>query len=58
MGFTDRAVHFLQNWKRFVNAVESLLIDVIAATSPWLAPLLPAYMTWYGMYTEMQFPFP
>ena len=56
MGFTDDAVLFLRGWKRFSQAVEGLLIDNIAATSPWLAPVIPAYMTWSSMSTKLGFP--
>jgi hypothetical protein len=56
MNFTEKAVGFLRGWKRFNLAVEGLLIDQIAATSPWLAPLLPAFMTWSSMTTRLGFP--
>ena len=56
MNFTDSAVRFLRGWGRFIRAVEGLLIDAIAATSPWLAPLIPAYMTYTSMVERLGFP--
>jgi hypothetical protein len=53
--FTDKAVRFLKNWGRFIRAVEGLLIDNIAATAPWLAPLIPASMVYQAMMSVLHF---
>lgn len=52
----DRIVFFLRSWLRLIRAVEALLIDAIAATAPWLAPIIPAWMTWSSMSTRLDFP--
>lgn len=52
----NRIVAILQGWLRLTRAVESLLIDVIAATAPWLAPLIPAFMAWDSMTRVLLFP--
>ncbi len=54
--FTDRVVYALEGCRRFIAEVEGLLVDVIAATSPWLAPLIPAYMAWKSMVDSLRFP--
>jgi hypothetical protein len=52
---TDKAVRFLKDWGRFIRAVEGLLIDNIAATAPWLAPLIPASMVYQAMINVLHF---
>lgn len=52
----DTIVKALRSWKRLTNAVEALLIDNIAATAPWLAPVIPAYMAWDSMTAKLHFP--
>jgi len=47
--FVTRVVNFLADWNRLMRSIESVLIDLIAATAPWLAPLLPAYMVHTGL---------
>jgi hypothetical protein len=56
MSIIDRTVEGLRGWQRFTRAVEALLIDNIAATSPWLAPLIPAYLAWDSMSNILAFP--
>ena len=56
MSIIDRTVEGLRGWQRFTRAVEALLIDNIAATSPWLAPLIPAYLAWDSMSHVLAFP--
>jgi hypothetical protein len=56
MVMIDRTVEGLRGWQRFTRAVEALLIDNIAATSPWLAPLIPAYLAWDSMSKVLAFP--
>ena len=52
----DQIVNFLRNLTRFNQAVESLAVDVIASYTPWLAPAIPAYMTWQHMVSILNFP--
>jgi len=52
----EHLVAALYNWTRLTRAVESVLIDAIAATSPWLAPVIPAFMCWQSMVTHLAFP--
>jgi hypothetical protein len=52
----NRIVSTLQNLLRLNRATESLLIDIIASYSPWLAPIVPALMTYQNMVTHLGFP--
>ena len=52
----DKLVSALNGWKSLTNAVESILVDNIAATAPWLAPLVPAYMVHQAMIFILGFP--
>lgn len=51
-----RIVRFLDGLLKLNRATESLLIDIIASYSPWIAPLVPAYMTFHNMATQLAFP--
>ncbi len=51
----DWVVGALQGWLRLIRAIESLLVDAIAATAPWLAPVVPAYMVYGAMKAELGF---
>ena len=52
----DGFVRFLESLLRFNRSAELLIIDVIAALSPWLAPVLPAYLTGRNLFVLMNFP--
>lgn len=52
----NKIVSILNGWKTLTNAVESILVDNIAATAPWLAPLVPAYMVHQAMIFILGFP--
>ena len=52
----DSIVKALEGLLALNKAVESLLVDVIASYSPWLAPVIPAYMTWHSMSSILGFP--
>lgn len=41
---------------RFIRAAESVVIDLVAASTPWAAPLMPAYMVHQSMITRLEFP--
>jgi len=51
-----RVVTFLESLLKLNRATENLLIDVVASYSPWVAPLVPAYMTFQNMTTRLAFP--
>ncbi len=51
-----RIVKTLESLLKLNQATEALLIDVIASYSPWLAPLVPAYMTYQHMTGLLDFP--
>lgn len=40
---------FMRNWRKLFRVFEGTLVDNIAATSPWLAPLIPAYIGYHSM---------
>lgn len=48
--------NFLDGWGQLIRAIENILIDNMAATVPWLAPLLPAYMVHNSMIKQLGFP--
>jgi hypothetical protein len=56
MSTTDRAVRFLNGWRDLTRALEGALVDNLAATSPWLAPLIPAYLGFRNMTGVLGFP--
>jgi hypothetical protein len=41
------------NW---VKKIEAVFIDTIAAVTPWLAPLIPAYLVYHNMTTRLGYP--
>ena len=53
---TDRVVNTLRGLLAMVQATEALLVDLVAAVSPWLAPLTPALLTWQSMTNTLGFP--
>jgi hypothetical protein len=55
-GTIERAVTALTGWKQLTNAMERTLVDNLAATAPWLAPLAPAYMAYQAMINVLGFP--
>lgn len=48
--------NFLKGWLEFTRLLEMTLVDNLAATVPWLAPIVPAYMVFSGMQATMDFP--
>src|SRR3990172_2883734 len=52
----DRAIHFLEALHRFIKAVEYVLVDLASAFTPWLAPVIPAYMVYQSMVGLLAFP--
>lgn len=53
---TDRAVKFLRGLLELVQMTEAVVVDLVAALSPWLAPVTPALMTWLSMVNVLGFP--
>ena len=51
-----RIVTMLDGLLKLNRATENLLIDIIASYSPWVAPLVPAYMICQNMVTHLAFP--
>lgn len=39
-----------------VKRIEAILIDAIAAVTPWLAPLIPAYLVYKNMTQQLGYP--
>lgn len=54
-GFVERVLTGLNDWKRVTEALEVSLVPNVAATAPWLAPILPAYMAYNGMVAVLGF---
>jgi hypothetical protein len=52
----NQLISLLKNILRFIRAVEGVLIDLVAAATPWAAPILPAYMVYNSMVTILGFP--
>jgi hypothetical protein len=46
----------LESLLKLNRATENLLIDIVASYSPWIAPVVPAYMTYQNMVTHLAFP--
>ena len=44
-------IGFLDGWRNITNAFERTLVDNVAATVPWLAPISPAYMAFHNVTT-------
>jgi uncharacterized membrane protein len=42
-------IGFLDGWRSITNAFERTLVDNVAATVPWLAPISPAYMAFHNV---------
>ena len=52
----DKIVSALKAWQRLTRAVESLLIDNIAATLPYLTPILPSFLMYHNLAEVLGFP--
>lgn len=53
IGWIER---FFEAWSRIIQAAERTLVDNIAATVPWLAPIAPAYMAFENTHTVFGWP--
>lgn len=52
----QRLTSFFNGWRELTRAFEFALVDNLAATAPWLAPVIPAYLAWRNMTTVLEFP--
>ena len=43
-------------WRHVIQVSERTLIDNVAATVPWLAPVSPAYMVWHNAVVLLGWP--
>ena len=55
-GFVERVAGFLTGWRRLTEEAERTLVDNLAATAPWLAPLAPAFLAYRAMVDVLRFP--
>lgn len=56
MDIVQRILNFLDGWKRLVAGMENVLVDNVAATVPWLVPLIPAYMAFMHVTEKFGWP--
>lgn len=55
-GFVEGVSAFLTAWRKLTEEAERTLVDNLAATAPWLAPLAPAYLAYQAMVNVLRFP--
>ena len=51
----DKIITFLHTWQNLTRAFEATLIDNLAATTPWLAPVIPAYLVYRNLVDKLGF---
>lgn len=54
--FVQRVTAVLIAWGELTRALEATLIDNLAATIPWLAPVVPAFMIYHSLTAVIHFP--
>lgn len=47
--------NFFDKLNDWINNTEGSLVNFLSAFAPWLAPLIPAYMTWFHMIDFLKF---
>lgn len=52
----SRFERVMDGWRHIIQVSERTLIDNVAATVPWLAPVSPAYMAWHNAVTLLGWP--
>jgi hypothetical protein len=57
-GFVESVVLVLEGALNLSRAFERLLVDVVAAFVPWLAPIIPAYLAYDNIYNQLHLPLP
>lgn len=53
---SSMVVRFLRGWQALADEAESVLVSNIAATVPWLAPVIPAWMAYSNLTTDLGMP--
>lgn len=56
--FVESLTVFFTAWGQVTRVLEATLIDNLAATIPWLAPVVPAYMIYKSLAETIHFPLP
>jgi hypothetical protein len=56
MNYNSKFENFMDGWRHVIEVSERTLVDNIAATVPWLAPVAPAYMTWHNVLKVLGWP--
>ncbi len=51
-----KIMNFLRGWGQLTRMVEGVLVDNIAATVPWLAPVVPAWLAYHNMTGVLEMP--
>lgn len=57
-GFIDSVLSGLRGWRQITDALNESLVPNVAATAPWLAPILPGYMVFDGLNRVLDVWFP
>lgn len=52
----NKLIEFLKGWGLVTQALEATLVDNIAATIPWLAPIIPAWFAYHSMAVVLGMP--
>ena len=52
----NKIMNFLRGWGQLTRMVEGVLVDNIAATVPWLAPVVPAWLAYHNMTGVLEMP--
>lgn len=42
-------IRVMDEWRHLSHKMETALLDIVSATTPWLAPILPAYFAFDGL---------
>lgn len=54
--FVAWVIFVLGEWRALIIASEKTLVSNVAATVPWLAPVVPAYLAWDNSISILSFP--
>jgi len=52
---TAKIIAFLESWRDLTRAIEAVMVDNLAATTPWLTPIIPAYLVWRSLIYKLDF---
>jgi hypothetical protein len=56
VSFVEQVTAVLEGALALSHAFERLLVDVVAAFVPWLAPVIPAYLAFHSLYYVLHLP--